>query len=717
MGKNDTFIIRPAGRHLLTIGKDLIQDEFAALVELVKNAYDADSEDVVISFIGRKKEDGIDILIEDHGHGMSKEDVINKWLVPSTSYKVKNRRSPSGRIMQGRKGIGRYATSILGEELDLETTDRSGNTTILNINWNDFENAEYLDQVKLKVTSLTTDQPSGTKLLIHGSEKYLRNWDRKQFKKLRFELKKLIPPKMVNTFDETFNIIMKFDDFYKDQDQIITEYIKPYPILDLFDYQITGCIEDDGKGKFEFSNNKIKNVGKEKIECNFGPTLCGKLLIDIRVYDRDKVSIEQLIARGLKDEKTNDYVSGLQARQLLNEVNGIGVYRNGFRIRPLGDSDFDWLKLNEKRVQNPTMKIGSNQVVGYVHIQSEEISHLEEKSARDGLKDNFAYKKLKELTELVIIELEKRRYLYRRTMGLSNAAKKIENELDGLYDYSLLKKNIVKSLEKAGMNSLTISEIEDIIDSEQRKKNESVEEIRKKVAIYQGQVTLGKIINVILHEGRRPLNYFVNQIPNLNFYIDEFKKNSEGDSIYKIVELTEGIRENAKIFSNLFGRLDPLAAKKRNRKKNFILKELIDGAVSVFEGELKEKKIVINITEDQKISADLWREDIYTIFTNLIDNSIFWINEKNCDIREIKISINQDDTAWYVDYYDSGPGIETKLLESGVIFEPEFTTKPGGMGLGLAIAGEAAQRNGLQLIALEQEKGAHFKLIQKDKKG
>ena len=198
------------------------------------------------------------------------------------------------------------------------------------------------------------------------------------------------------------------------------------------------------------------------------------------------------------------------------------------------------------------MKIGSNQVVGYVHIQSEEISHLEEKSARDGLKDNFAYKKLKELTELVIIELEKRRYLYRRTMGLSNAAKKIENELDGLYDYSLLKKNIVKSLEKAGMNSLTISEIEDITDSEQRKKNESVEEIRKKVAIYQGQVTLGKIINVILHEGRRPLNYFVNQIPNLNFYIDEFKKNSEGDSIYKIVELTEGIRENAKIFSNLF---------------------------------------------------------------------------------------------------------------------------------------------------------------------
>ena len=61
----------------------------------------------------------------------------------------------------------------------------------------------------------------------------------------------------------------------------------------------------------------------------------------------------------------------LQARQLLNDVNGIGVYRNGFRIRPLGDADFDWLKLNEQRVQNPSMKIGSNQVVGYVHVESE----------------------------------------------------------------------------------------------------------------------------------------------------------------------------------------------------------------------------------------------------------------------------------------------------------------------------------------------------------
>lgn len=713
MGENDIYTIRPAGRHLITIGKDLIQDEFAALVELVKNAYDADSEDVIISFLSNQNRDRLDIIVEDHGHGMSKEDVIDKWLVPSTSYKVKNRKSPGGRIMQGRKGIGRYAVSILGEELYLETTDKLGNTTTLLVNWRDFEKAEYLDQVPIQVKSVNIGKTPGTKLVIHGAEEYLEEWDDRQLRKLRFELKKLIPPKVVNTFDEKFSIIMKFDNFYENQKELIVEDIKPYPILELYDYQITGTIESDGKGELQYNNNKIRNAASEKIECDFGCTCCGKLIVDIRVYDRDKDAIEQLIARGLKDEKTNEYVSGLQARQLLNEVNGIGVYRNGFRIRPLGDSDFDWLKLNEKRIQNPSMKIGSNQVVGYVHIQSEEISHLEEKSARDGLKDNLAYQRLKELTELVIVELEKRRFMYRRKIGLSNPVKKIENELEGLYNYEPLKKNISNSLTKAGMDDKIVAEIEAIINNEQRKKNESIEEIRKAVAVYQGQATLGKIVNIILHEGRRPLNYFTNQIPNLNFYAEDFEKQPDDENISKIIELTEGIGENAEIFVNLFGRLDPLAAKKRETKKNLILEDIIGGVVSVFENELIKEDININIVSDKDVSLVGWRQDIYTIFTNLIDNSIYWIHEKKSDMKEIKIVISADDGTWYVDYQDTGPGIEADLLESGVIFEPEFTTKPGGMGLGLSIAGEAAQRNGLQLIALQSGEGAHFRLIQK----
>ncbi len=81
MSSDGTYQIRPAGRHILTIGRELIQDCYAAVVELVKNAYDADSPDVNIAFRTKPDLNGYCILITDHGHGMSRSTVINKWMV------------------------------------------------------------------------------------------------------------------------------------------------------------------------------------------------------------------------------------------------------------------------------------------------------------------------------------------------------------------------------------------------------------------------------------------------------------------------------------------------------------------------------------------------------------------------------------------------------------------------------------------------------------
>ena len=105
----------------------------------------------------------------------------------------------------------------------------------------------------------------------------------------------------------------------------------------------------------------------------------------------------------------------------------------------------------------------------------------------------------------------------------------------------------------------------------------------------------------------------------------------------------------------------------------------------------------------------VWEQDIYTVFTNLIDNSLYWIREKSVQTRKITIEIQTNgDTLNCIDYRDTGPGIEPSLIESEVIFEPQFSTKPDGTGLGLAIAGEAADRNKLELKVLESEEGAHF---------
>lgn len=701
------YEIRPAGRHILTIGEELIQDQYAAIVELVKNCYDADSDYAKIVFKKYLNEDCLEIRIEDNGHGMSPEDVINKWLVPSTADKLRKKYSPSGRMLQGRKGIGRYAASILGDDLKLETVDKRGNETSIYVKWDDLVKFEHLDQIKIPMTTNITYTSSGTRLVIRSKISENVYWNQETFKRLRFELKKLVPPEDVETYDDTFQIELGFEDFFEDEELNVIEKIKPYPILDLYDYRISGTVLAEGKGNLRYENKKITNGEIEEFDFCCGPTKCGTFTVDIRVYDRDKEAIEELIARGLQDEK-GEYVTKMQARQLLNDVNGIGVYRNGFRIRPLGDSDFDWLKLNEQRVQNPSMKIGSNQVVGYVHVESEEKSGLEEKSARDGLKNNEAYDALKKITCNIINELEQRRFVFRRKMQLTTPSKRIEAQLEGLYDYLPLKKSVFSTLKKAGMSEGVIEEVTDIISKEQTKKNEVIEEIKSAVAVYQGQATLGKIVNVILHEGRRPLNFLNNQIPNLRYYGEYFIENKDEEAYNEILYLVNGIADKTEIFASLFGRLDPLSAKKRENKKDFNLRKVIEGAVSVFEKEAVVKNIVVCIECDKKISFTGWQQDIYTILVNLLDNSFFWIEEKQCLERKVEIKVSITDGALVIDYRDSGPGISQSLLESGVIFEPEFTTKIGGTGLGLAIAGEAANRNDLSLKAVQSENGAHF---------
>jgi signal transduction histidine kinase len=711
-----SYKIRPAGRHILTIGRDLIQDGYAAVVELVKNAFDADSPDVDIEFKANTENGNYTITIIDHGHGMSRETVVNKWMVPSTRDKLDRRKSPSGRIMQGRKGVGRYAVSILGRDLLLETVTNQGEKTTLLVEWDSFEDAQYLDDVEILIETIKVTEAQGTRLTISGDSELLQDWNKSQFNKLRFELKKLTPPLSPNIDDhlseDVFQINLKIDDFPNFQN--IEETIKPYPLIELFDYKISGKIDKDGKGILSYSQQKARNTTTETINFDLeNPTGCGELVLDISVYDREKEAIESLISRGLKDEE-GEYVGKLQARQLLNDYNGIGVYRNGFRIRPLGDADFDWLKLNEQRVQNPSLRIGSNQVIGFVQIQSDELSGLVEKSARDGLKENTAFHQLKIITKIILAKLEERRFDYRRKAGLSRSVVKIEKELEQLFSFDSLQKDISSKLTEGGMDNKIVQEVVEIIRRDANTKNKVADDIRQTVAIYQGQATLGKIINVILHEGRRPLSYFRNQIPNFNYYYDTILKTKNIEKLQQLLPIAEGISQNADVFVQLFSRLDPLAAGKRSAKKPIDLKQTIINALAIFNSEVKKNNIIVKIEGSEDFQFTSWQQDIYAIFTNLVDNSIFWMNEKQVSKKEISILMETDGkTLLHIDYRDTGPGIEPNLIVNGAIFEPEFSTKPTGTGLGLAIAGEAASRNGLELTALESEFGVWFRLLPK----
>jgi len=702
------YKFRPSARLIRTIGDDIIKDVYAAVIELIKNAYDADANNVKLKFIDLANAEKSKIIIKDDGHGMNYETVVNNWMVPATGDKLTRRKSPAGRYMQGRKGIGRFATSILGNSLLMETTEESGITTTVLIDWSIFSAEKYLDEIELLVESGSSGEKSGTKLIIEPGER-ASEWTEKEMELLTKELRKLVSPIMEK---EDFHIEIAFINTGIENYDNIQKKIEPFPLLELFDYRLSGKIDEKGNVSMVYENQVEKNIPVKEINIHITPEngkLCGPFNLDFRVFDREVDAIENLINRGLRDPDTGKYLGKSETRQLLNELCGVSVYRNGFRIRPHGEPGYDWLLLDKERVQNPSLRIGSDQIAGFITIADEEISHLEEKSARDGLKENSYYTGLVEIAKKCLAQLEERRFDFRKKTGRGRKTIKIEQELNALFDFDTLKNSIKRELKKSNVPSPTLTTIEDIIAKTEKRKSGILEQIKDTVAMYQGQVTLGKIIMVIMHEGRKPLKYLKEQSPRIARWIKELHEEYNTYLLEKIIDRLEDTKKESLLLIDLFDRLDPLAVKKRGKRKNINIYHVIKRAEELFESEFLEKKIKFSNEVDAKVTFWGWEQDFYITLTNLIDNSLYWLPMlENKNQKQIVISSQYEGKSVIIDYRDNGPGIAKKYIEDSLIFEPGFSTKPGGTGLGLAIAGETIERNKGILRALYDPEGAYF---------
>ena len=125
------------------------------------------------------------------------------------------------------------------------------------------------------------------------------------------------------------------------------------------------------------------------------------------------------------------------------------------------------------------------------------------------------------------------------------------------------------------MKEQSADEVISLITNEEENKEKTVEGIRQAVATYQGQATLGKIMTVVMHEGRRPLNYFRNEVPRIARFQKKLQETGERKNIDEILEIAEGVKTNAATFSDLFKRLDPLASGRQLSPKELKIKEEI----------------------------------------------------------------------------------------------------------------------------------------------
>lgn len=710
--KNETLHFRPAARHILTIGRDLIKDNSTALLELVKNSYDADASRVTIKFnkIDLKEESGLEIEVSDDGHGMSPDVVRDAWLVPSTPYKVDKVKSPvRKRVLQGRKGIGRYAASILGDQFYMRTVTAKGEETSLEIDWAAFEDAKYLEEVEVTISNSKVKESAGTTIKITGNNIQLSDWDDDQIKILIKALRRLISPIHEKDPKFDFRISIEFGDFPSNEFNQTSIPIEPLPILDVFDYRISGTVSKTGDADLVFINS-LAGTDPEKISFHInltdGARYGGELALDFKIYDRDVDSINNLINR-LDKAEFGDVLSKNEARNLLTEFSGVAVYRDGFRIRPHGDPGYDWLKLDSRRVQNPGVRFGNDRLSGFVEIEDESKSHLPEKANREGLKENAYYDGLVQIIIAVLAQAETRRYQYKSKLDIKSSDKNISRKLETLFDLSAVTEDIDSKLAESGIAEAERSEIINIIDAKAEEGSRVLEDLKQVIAIYQGQATLGKIVKVLLHEGRNPISYFQNQVPILEKWIDELSKKPDKSLLEKLIERLKTIKKQSDFLAELFRKISPLATRRKSQPSKVLVSKAIEEVVQLFQdsSEKEDIEIDVNVAETEVI---LWPDDLTQALVNLLDNSLYWLTQGDRKGKKIVIEGREEGAFYVIDYKDTGPGIEEKYIDEDLIFEPGFSTKPNGTGLGLAIAGEAIERSKGEMSAVASNDGVHF---------
>jgi signal transduction histidine kinase len=196
----------------------------------------------------------------------------------------------------------------------------------------------------------------------------------------------------------------------------------------------------------------------------------------------------------------------------------------------------------------------------------------------------------------------------------------------------------------------------------------------------------------------------------LHDWIERLKIAPDEGLLSKLIARLENVQLQAGVLTKLFDRLEPLSVRKRQKARSFSVLHPITKSVEVFQAELDASGIAKLV--DPRLDAALfgWEEDFILIFTNLLENSIYWLREDRPAAPQITIKLVDTRFGSTIHYTDNGPGIPEELLRDQSVFEPGFSTKKGGTGLGLAIAGEAAERNGYKLKAYHSNDGAKFVL-------
>lgn len=702
------FMLHP--RVFAALGADLVTSDIVAVIELVKNSYDAFATRVEVRFATDSI--GLPMLeIEDNGSGMTRQVIEDVWCLVATPFREQETKSKLGRESRrvtGAKGLGRLSSARLGKRLEMLTKTKSGECWQLDVTWAALSEAASLDECAITIRKENGDKlknESGTRLRILDLN---TNWEDREpgtpenkIDELQEGLSRLNPP------------FEKFDKFTITLTQPETDSepieIKPSDLLENPVYRIEGSFGADGKLAYRYTYKPFSGSGRkirqEKLwgtvledlklslkRARLGETKpsCGPFSFEIRAWDLDPDSVSEAVQQF-------DLRNKSAVRSEIRAFKGISLYRDNVLVLPKSETSRDWLGLDLRRVSKIGSRLSTSQVVGYVSIGADTNPGVADTSDRERLARSGEVEEFESLLQYAVTLLENERDRDR--------AKK-EPEPTELFA-ALNADKLVSDTQDLIREKASVSEVLPLLTRFDEELQRTRKRIERTFGHYSRLATIGLLAQQLVHE-----------VGNNTSIVHEFievlkthwaKTGEDHEPIQRALRLAESALAS---LQRLAERFRPLANRGFTRgKRKASLKETVSICLEARKQEIERRKVKMELRLRGHDEVQTDPGELYAVFINLLDNALYWLDrlpEKRERLLRIDASPSRIKGRIECGVHDSGPGVPKEDHER--IFWPGFTHRPNGFGMGLTVAGEIVEGHSGKLRILEKGRlgGASF---------
>ncbi|MBC3888428.1 ATP-binding protein [Acetobacterium paludosum] len=693
------------------LGVQNFTNDESAVLELVKNSYDARAALLSLTF------EETQLIIADNGIGMDTNDIKRHWMhvgKSSKKYDVVDKNNNT-RILAGSKGIGRFALSRLGRNIEMFSKKAGAVGVVWRTDWN---------------SSLLSDDESlnecGTRIIISNLRE---KWSKRKVENLAEFISK--------TYNDN---LMKIEIKHPVVEKVITKYF-PVPKLGKnclsniqLVYDSDKCVVTTKIQSDEFLDDAI-NYCSEVNPREY--CIVTDMIDELKASKEFDLSIDAL-KENLK--KIGDFSAEMyfninststEMEKFLYKYSslpetikgGIVLYRNAFSISAY-EGKKDWLGLGKRSRKSPAAashpsgawRVRENQLAGKVEIDKKINSVLQDLSNRQGLDENIYYQLFIEIILTSLKEFERYRQSIIRQIDVKNNFE-IEEKRTPVSDKVLSNPITVSQLstQEAKQLAAEIKTYRKESNEYKREKANVEERYKYDVRILNVLATAGLKASSIAHEMRNDRNSIAENSNNIILALKEYDMWDELLSPDKIEKAYKNvpylIKSNNEVSKKIVAFMDTMLSEVEKRQF-----EATWQSISYFLLKIKNiwERDYAWVTIKAQTSDDIYylmSEDIVrVVFDNLILNSIQ--QNENKDHLEINIIANESNDQIHFMYIDNGKGLDKKYNSNPRrILEVHETTRNNGHGLGMWIVNNTVVMSGGEIIQINGQNGFSIEFL------